>query len=123
MNWTVGRKIGVGFAVPVAILIVVGSVAYRSTVRLIDASRQVSHTYAVLTELEQVVSTLKDAETGQRGYLLTGVEDFLEPYTAAIQSNDADLSDARKLTVDNPNQQRRLDALEPLVAAKLASLK
>src|SRR5207245_9246059 len=58
-----------------------------------------------------------------RGYLLTGGERFLEPYNAAVQSIDADLKDVRKLTADNPNQQRRLDALEPLVAAKLAELK
>src|SRR5712691_890624 len=123
MSWTVARKIGVGFTVPVAILIVIGSVAYRTTNRLIEASHQVTHTYAVLTELERVVSTLSDAETGQRGYLLTGVERFLEPYIAALRSIDADLRDVRKLTADNPNQQRRLDALEPLVAAKLAVLK
>src|SRR2546425_3047007 len=123
MSWTVARKIGVGFTVPVAMLIVIGSVAYRNTNRLIEASHQVTHTYAVLTDLERVVSTLKDAETGQRGYLLTGGERFLEPYNAAIQNIDADLKDVRKLTADNPNQQRRLDALEPLVAAKLAELK
>jgi methyl-accepting chemotaxis protein len=122
MSWTVGRKIAVGFTAPVVILIVVGSVAYRSTNRLIDASQQVSHTHEVLTQLERVISTLKDAETGQRGYLLTGAERFLEPYTAAVQSIDLDLKNARKLIVD-PSQQRRLDALEPLVTARLESLR
>jgi len=123
MSWTIGRKIGAGFAVPLAILIVIGWVAYRSTSRLIEASHQVTHTYLVLTELERVLSALKDTETGQRGYLLTGAERYLEPYTAALRSIEADIKDVRKLTADNPNQQRRLDTVEPLVAAKLEELR
>ena len=123
MSWTNGRKIGAGFAVPLAILIAIGLVSYRSTSRLIETSHQVTHTYAVLTDLERVLSALKDAETGQRGYLLTGTERYLDPYSAAVRSIDADVKNLRKLTADNPNQQRRLDALEPLVAAKLEELR
>ncbi len=123
MKWTVGRKIGAGFALPVVILVVIGWVAYRSTNRLIETSRQVAHTRIVLEELEGVVSTLKDAETGQRGYVITGEEAFLEPYQGAIVGIQDRVRRIGELTADNPNQQRRLDTLRPLIAAKLNELK
>jgi methyl-accepting chemotaxis protein len=65
---------------------------------------------------------LKDAEGGQRGFLLTNEERYLEPYNAAIQVVDRHVKDLRGLTADNPNQQRRVAALEPLAAGKLAEL-
>ena len=64
-----------------------------------------------------------DAETGQRGYLLSGEEPYLEPYRAALAQLDQILKRLRSLTADNAPQQRRLDALEPLTAKKLDELK
>lgn len=123
MSWTIGRKIGVGFATSLLALIVIGGVSYRSTSRLIEANHMVSHTYQVLTEVERVFAALKDAESGQRGFLVTGEERFLEPYNAAIRGTLVDLKDIRKLTADNPNQQRRLDTLEPLVTSRMGFLR
>ena len=82
MKWSVGSKIGGGFAVAFAALIVVGATSYLSTRKLLDTSQWVSHTHQVLEKLEGVLSLLKDAETGQRGYLLTGEDHYLEPYNA-----------------------------------------
>jgi methyl-accepting chemotaxis protein len=70
-----------------------------------------------------LLSELKDAETGQRGYLITGYDSYLEPYQSALAAIQGTLSDVRKLTADNPNQQRRLTAIAPLIDAKLAELK
>jgi methyl-accepting chemotaxis protein len=75
----------------------------------------VAHTYRVLDELEGVLSGMKDAETGQRGYILTGDEKYLEPYRGAQVSVDQGVKSLRDLTKDNVNQQRRLDILEPLI--------
>jgi methyl-accepting chemotaxis protein len=66
---------------------------------------------------------LKDAETGQRGYIITGVDSYLEPYQSALAAIKSTVENVRKLTADNPNQQRRLAALSPLIDAKLAELK
>ena len=63
------------------------------------------------------------AETGQRGFVITGDEAFLAPYMASLKDLPPVLKEARELTRDNPNQQRRLDEVEPLVARKLAELK
>lgn len=123
MKWTIGTKIGGGFALALAALAVIGWVSYRSTTGLIDTAGLVDHTHQVLENIEQLLSTLKDAETGQRGYLVTGEERYLEPYNTAVAQSAQVLKEIRSLTRDNPNQQRRLDALEPRVADKFAELK
>src|SRR6202521_370809 len=123
MNWNVGTKIGAGFGLALVIFVIVGAVSYRSTVELIEASNWSKHTYQVLTQLEAVLSLLKDAETGQRGYVITGEESYLEPYQGALGKIDQSLQDVRKLTEDNPRQQQRLDVLDPLVKNRLAEAK
>ena len=72
MQWTIARKIGVGFVVPVVILIAIGAVAYRNTAMLIETSSWVAHTHEVLQDLAAVLATMTDAETGARGYVITG---------------------------------------------------
>ena len=123
MKWTIGTKIGGGFVLALAALVVIGWVSYRSTTGLIDAADQVTHTHKVLENLEQLLSLLKDAETGQRGYLITGEDRYLEPYNAALGQINQTLKQIRDLTVDNPNQQQRINTLEPLAQEKLAELK
>jgi len=123
MKWNIGAKIGTGYALALAMLIVLGMVSYRNTTGLIEASQMKAHTYEVLENLERVLSTLKDAETGQRGYIITGTERYLEPYQTGTLAVKQTTQHLRELTADNPNQQQRLDALEPLIAAKLAELK
>ena len=80
---SIGAKIGAGFAVGLVIIVAIGVSAYVSTQRLIEENRRVTHTHEVIEGLEHVLSVLKDAETGQRGFILTGEERYLEPYNAA----------------------------------------
>ena len=82
-------------------------------------ANSVEHTWAVIGEIESTLSTLTDAETGQRGYLLTGISSFLEPYQAAVGTIAAHLARLRELTGDNPAQQTRLHEIEDLARAKL----
>jgi methyl-accepting chemotaxis protein len=117
---TIGKRIAAGFGLTLLILLAIGTVSYRSTAKLIETSRWVTHTHTVLERLTTVLSLLNDVETGERGYIITGKEDFLEPYRAALGSVDGTLHDLRELTADNPRQQRRLAALEPVVASVLA---
>jgi CHASE3 domain sensor protein len=98
-------------------------VSYRNTSRLIENDAWVAHTYQVRTELADLLSDLKDAETGQRGYLITGDESYLAPYQSSLAAVKSTLGDVRRLTSDNPDQQRRLSAISPLIDAKLAELK
>jgi methyl-accepting chemotaxis protein len=122
-SWTFGRKIALGFGLSVAMLVIVGTVAYRSTDALVSNNHNVTHTHQVLENLAHVLSLMKDAETGQRGFLLTGDDAYLEPYQAAIPAIARTVDDLRALTSDNPHQQGRIAQIRPLVDAKLAELK
>src|SRR5580704_6483642 len=122
-NWTVGRRLVAGFGIAAMTLVVIAFVSYRNANRLIENDGWVAHTYQVRTELADLLSELKDAETGQRGYLITGEDSYLAPYQAALPAIKGTLEDLRKLSSDNPDQQRRLTAIAPLIDAKLAELK
>jgi methyl-accepting chemotaxis protein len=122
INWTFGRKLALGFAIAILTLVVIGVSGYRSTESLIENDRLVTHTHEVRTKLADFTSYLKDAETGQRGFVITGEESFVEPYSRALPDIAKTLSDLRALTADNDVQQRRLSTLQPLVDGKLAEL-
>jgi PAS domain S-box-containing protein len=79
----------------------------------------VSHTQEVLAKLEEVLSTLKDAETGQRGYLLTGDQRYLEPHEQALARIPGQLAQLRQLIADNAAQTVRLLRLEQLATERL----
>ena len=85
-----------------------------------DADSWRIHTYKVLDSSDMFLSTMKDAETGQRGYLLTGNKSYLEPFLDAQKQIPVQLDELRRLTKDNPDQQQRLARLTPLVDAKLS---
>lgn len=118
MKWSVGTKIGAGFGLALFILLVIGVSAYVNTSNLVQAADWRTHTYIVLGQLDRLLAELKDAETGQRGFVLTGDEQYLAPYTEAIGKLDATLAEVRTLTRDNPAQQRRLETLRPLIKTK-----
>jgi len=122
MRWSIGRKIASAFGVALAMLLVVGVVSHDSTAKLIDSAEWVRHSHQVVTGLDEFLSAMKDAETGQRGYLITGTPRYLEPYQGARELADQKLKQVRELTADNPDQQQRLTAIEPLVAGKFAEL-
>jgi CHASE3 domain sensor protein len=116
MKWKMGNRLVLaGFVIATAILVFVGWQPYRSTARFAEASEWQKHTYEVLRNLDETVARLVDAETGQRGYLLTGEEAYLEPYRGAIKNIDQTIGDLKSLTSDNPNQQKRIQILEPLI--------
>ena len=123
INWTFGRKLAAGFSIAVLTLLLIGVSGYRSTAHLIENERWVSHTHEVRTKLADLISALKDAEGGQRGFVITADETFLEPYRASLPEIARLISEIRGLTIDNEAQQGRLGALQPLVEAKLAILK
>jgi len=117
------QHIAAGFMLASAILAGVGAFSYRSMTELIKTSNQVTHSQEVINHLEDVLSQMKDAETGQRGYLLTGKESYLEPYHTALNNVNSEVSTLETLTADNTNHQNRLKTLKHLIANKLAELK
>jgi CHASE3 domain sensor protein len=121
--WTFGRKIAAGFAVAFTLLATIGLVAYRSIDLLTRTSYQATHSHLVLEKITGVQSQLQDAETGQRGFVITGDDAYLEPYQTGVAAVGQVMKDLRDLTADNQDQQRRIGQAEPLVTAKLAELK
>jgi len=113
------KRVAVGFGLTSVILGCIGVFAYRSINEFIETSKWVSHTHLVLEDLESMLSELKDAETGQRGYVLTGDVSYLEPYNTAIPNVKQYFKNVRQLTKDNPRQQQRLDRLEPLIRKRI----
>lgn len=123
MRITIGKKLAYGFGLALLILAIIGFISSRSTSQLFKTSRLMAHTYQVLEHLERVLSELQDAETGQRGYIITGEERYLGPYNAAIKIIEKEIKDVSELIVDNPGQQRRIKEIIPLIDSKFAELK
>ena len=120
MKWNVGTKIGTGFGLCGLLMLVLAAVGYRSANTSLERARWVAHSQQVLGDLSRLLSSLQDAETGQRGFIITGLESYLEPYTMGVAQVEAHRMSLLTLTADNPNQQRRLADLAPLIRARLA---
>jgi len=82
----------------------------------------VNHTADVLSELDLTISAAKDVETGVRGYLLTGREDYLEPYQRGISEAFGHLLQVQKLTPDNVTQQNSLRVVEEVLRKRFNQL-
>jgi len=123
MKFSIGSKLWTGFASIFIVIVLVGTTSYQSITKSLDSAQWVSHTHAVLSKLTDLLSALQDAETGQRGYLVTGEDRYLEPYRRALPRVDSIFKEIKDLTADNPAQQQRLERMHPLIAEKLAELK
>jgi len=111
-----------GFVAAAFILLVVGWESYRDTIRVAQAAEARKHSFEIHGLLADLAAQLVDAETGQRGFLLTGDDAYLEPYRGAIKNLDQLLGDLKKATADNPNQQKQIPELEQVIEKKLAEL-
>lgn len=96
--------------------------SYYSIQKLISNSRLVNHTNEVLIQAENIISLLKDAETGQRGYLVTGDREFLEHYNGSYANVTKSFNDLSDLTGDNPVQQKNLREIKSLYEAKFGQM-
>ncbi len=111
---------GLGFAL--ALLLAVAVVSFRSTVQLTEDMDGSQHTQEVLTQLAALLATITDAESGARGYVITGDTLHLDPYQAAVARINSEFQQLRQFTADNPHQQQRLDTLAPLLTMRLAHI-
>jgi PAS domain S-box-containing protein len=118
---TSSKRLGVVAGVGLLLILLVGSafvVRRRLAMQIADQFR-VAHTRQVLFELSQTESLIKDAETGQRGFLYTGDSKYLGPYESAISQIQPHIEHLAQLTSDNPRQQMRVSQLRSLSQAKL----
>jgi diguanylate cyclase (GGDEF)-like protein/PAS domain S-box-containing protein len=103
-----------------ALVTAVAALSYSSGARYLAAARAVEHALAAQAGIDGMLSLLKDAETGHRGFILTGDEQFLAPYTGARSEIQQRLAELKRVSGEDAQQTPRLRRLERLVGEKLA---
>ena len=96
--------------------------AFRAVRTLATNGSLVAHSWQVVHQVERVLSSAVDAETGERGYLIAGMDSYLEPYTIARRELPAELDHLQSLTSDNPSQQARMQDLRATLERRLLVL-
>ncbi|HSZ19055.1 MAG TPA: CHASE3 domain-containing protein, partial [Candidatus Acidoferrum sp.] len=119
---TFKSKVIAGFGTALAILILIGMLSYRSMLQNDEDRQWVTHTHRVLEQVDAVETDLLNAETGERGFILTGEPSFLDPYNNALAHVNQDVAELRRLTTDNSARQQTMDRVEPLIAERLQML-
>jgi PAS domain S-box-containing protein len=117
------KKIVAGFGLASVILVVIGVVSYENIRGSTNNRSIVKNTYKKIQSLDEVVSQIKDAETGQSSYILSGEKIYLKPYQSAVANVNQEIVKLKSLTADQPNQQKQIAKLESLITAKFTELK
>lgn len=123
------RNLRLGYGFSIAILLVVSMVSYITLLGLLKSNRAVVHSDQVIEKLEKVLSVMKDVETGQRGFLLTGHASYLEPYNGTYREALKLTDTLINVTADDDRQHanvygirrllgQRFDILQRLVEKK-----
>ena len=112
----------IGFLLAVVAVAIIAVLCYQSLLTTTQSAAHLTQTMEVLGRVRGLLSTVVDAETGQRGFLLTGEESYLTPYTDAKDVLPDQIKSLRALFVNRPEQRRLLDDLESLVNLKMAEL-
>ena len=116
------RLLGAG---ALLVLLLLGNMVARdrSTRGLYEHASAVAHTHEVISALDRVLSRVVDAETGERGYLITGRDSYLEPYNASLVALDNEVGRLATLVADNPTQVAAVAALRDTLTVKLVQLR
>ena len=113
----------VGLAIVLAFFCATSLIAYMNIQVLRTNNQQIMHTHRVIVGIDGLMTTMLDAETGQRGYLLTGNPSYLMPYERASQRIEERLSELADLTKDNPTQTAHLNQARSHVSIRMSELK
>ncbi len=122
MSQRTGSTLLLGFIAALIFTVANAVISFRSANTLIRNNERVLETHEAIRDVESLISVIKDAETGQRGYLLTGNEQFLGPYNAAIGRVEGLVADLKELKTDDPRQLERIPAIEDAIKARLQTL-
>lgn len=104
------------------ILVTIGALSFWSEVRNESDRQWVTHTRLVIEKLQALRIDITQAETGQRGYMLTGQERYLESYRGGVSRVREGMTELPELTTDNPTEQKAILRLKPLITSRLAEL-
>ena len=116
-----GKIVQISFLIALVIIIVSGAITYKTTKEFTDTSNSLLETYRTNVELEQIISYLKDAETGLRGYVITSDSLFLEPYLSSREKINNSFAELKELTKDDEHLQNELKKLNSLISKRLTN--
>jgi PAS domain S-box-containing protein len=122
MNAPIERRLIGLFGLVLLIVLAIQVLSFVTIRQLLDNDAQVTHSHTVLNEAQIVLTQLVDAESSQRGYLITGQEPYLDPYNSAVASFNDHLARLKSLTSDNADQQARLGIIESDARQRLDQL-
>jgi CHASE3 domain sensor protein len=122
VRWSIGTKIGAGFGAAMLLLVVTDVLAYRITTGLIAVRDQEERSLKILGGLDETLSSMRAAEAGERGFVITGDPAYLGPYASAAEDIGNELGELRQLEALDPIQLGELDALSDLINERLAQL-
>ena len=105
-------KITITFAILIVVAATVSFLNYRSIHFIDKTNGWIQHTNEVYRATNSILVAIVNQETGLRGYLIAGKDEFLDPYRGGIKDYEAGLAKVKELTADNPVQQQRLAALD-----------
>jgi two-component system, cell cycle sensor histidine kinase and response regulator CckA len=107
------------FILVLAVLFANAVVSYGNTIGLIRNQQWVTHSQESIAQLQSILSTIKDAETAQRSYLIAGDDDYLTAYLDARKKTDSNIQLLRKINADEPKQQEWISLLEAKINNQL----
>ncbi len=118
----INKRLRTGLGSSLVLLVIASAISYVSIRKLIEQTYWVDHTNLVIYNLERVISLMKDAETSQRGYILTDDKGFLDLYYEASRQIIPQVKEVKRLTGDNLYQQQHADTLISLITRRLERL-
>ncbi len=106
-----------GILVPLIFMLALGITSITGIESIVETNDSVNHTHEVLGQARGIIGTAVDMETGMRGYLLAGKEDFLVPYTNGEKATYKGISAMKETVSDNPGQVSRMEEVEKTLKA------
>ena len=113
-NQKFSTKLSAAFGSVLLVVTIVAVVSFISLSSIKDSNRWVNHTYEVIRVAESLMAAMVDMETGQRGFLVAGEDQYLEPYNSGAGSVDRLVDEGYELTSDNPSQGGRWQKVRAL---------
>src|SRR5450432_340165 len=122
MKQSLTRNMAIGFGFSLLVLLGSSVASYVSIRNLLNSSEWINHTYEVISNLNDVVSPIREAETAQRGFLITNDPVYLDPFHGSFEESITALDHVKTLTNDNPAQQVRCNRLRELINKRFSRL-
>lgn len=113
-NLNINKKLMLGFSVVVLVIILLSTIVFINFSNYLEANVWNDHTHNVLSNLDNIITSMVNMETGERGFAITGDENFLEPYNKGKADFDTYYNQVKELTIDNPTQQENLKRIREL---------